>query len=149
MFAGVVVYFVHLPSLQQEHFYFMVKISAKPVTSNISMIVSFTFLITMLPCLFITFCAASKTRSPAEERYSSSEKSKSRDVIPSIFFFKLCFKLWCCDRIKPSAQRQFHFVSICRIFNFHAILHNAALQYLSLLNAVAVLLYQIIPHKKI
>ena len=45
----------------------IVRISANPVTSKISMIVSFTFMTFMLPCLFIRFCAPRRTRSPEAE----------------------------------------------------------------------------------
>ena len=46
----------------------IVRISAKPVTSKISEMISFTWRSVMEPCRLIVFCAASSTRSPAEER---------------------------------------------------------------------------------
>ena len=63
------------------------RISTKPVTSKISIIFSFTFLTTMFPCLFITFCAERRTRSPAEDMYSSFSMSIVRLVTPLIFCF--------------------------------------------------------------
>ncbi len=47
--------------------YSMVRMSTKPVTSKTSIMVSLTWVIFMLPCLFITFWVLSSTRSPAEE----------------------------------------------------------------------------------
>ena len=67
--------------------YSTVRISTNPVTSNTSKITSLTFRITILPCLFMTFCAASRTRSPAEEIYSSFAKSNISSVLSAM----LCF----------------------------------------------------------
>ena len=47
--------------------YSIVRISAKPVTSNTSLTTSLTFFTTMLPFWFMVFCAQRRTRSPAEE----------------------------------------------------------------------------------
>ena len=47
--------------------YSIVRMSEKPVTSKISMIVSLTWTTFISPCLFMIFWAESSTRSPAEE----------------------------------------------------------------------------------
>ena len=52
--------------------YSIVRMSEKPVTSKISFTSSDAFFTTMLPCLFITFWAESRTLRPAEEIYSNS-----------------------------------------------------------------------------
>ena len=48
----------------------IVRISEKPVTSKISLTAALTFLMHIDPCLFIIFCAARRTRRPADEMYS-------------------------------------------------------------------------------
>ena len=54
---------------EELHFlsYSMVRMSVNPVTSKISMMVSPTWVTVMPPFWPIFFCAASSTRSPAEE----------------------------------------------------------------------------------
>ena len=47
--------------------YSIVRMSEKPVTSKISIIVSLTWTTFISPCLFMVFWAESSTRSPAEE----------------------------------------------------------------------------------
>ena len=49
------------------NFHSMVKMSEKPVTSKISMMVWLTWTTFICPCLFMIFCPESRTRSPAEE----------------------------------------------------------------------------------
>ena len=63
--------------------YSMLRISTNPVTSNISITVSLAPVTVILPCLFIVFCAVSSTRSPADEIYARSLKSKVRASTPS------------------------------------------------------------------
>lgn len=66
-----------------EKLYSTVKISINPVTSKISMTVSFALITFILPCLFIIFCIARRTLNPADEIYSKFLKSKTRLVMPS------------------------------------------------------------------
>ena len=61
----------------------MVRMSEKPVISKTSIMSSQTFLITMVPFVFMTFCAERRTRRPAEEIYSRSLKSKTSSSTPS------------------------------------------------------------------
>ena len=55
---------IYLIDLEEDS---IVKISEKPVTSRISMMLSLTWMSFMLPWRFMVFCALSSTRSPAEE----------------------------------------------------------------------------------
>lgn len=50
-----------------EAVYSMFRMSAKPVTSKISMIISLAWITFMVPCLFMVFWADRSTRKPAEE----------------------------------------------------------------------------------
>ena len=106
-------------------FYSIVRISEKPVTSNTSFITSFTFFMIMLPCLFIIFWAARRTRSPAEDMYSSFPKSKTNSVTPSRDHFNSSSNVGGCDGIQSSLQYNFQFCSFQLLINCY----NTALHY--------------------
>ena len=64
--------------------YWKVGISVKPVISKTSMIASLTPVRIISPCLFMVFWADSRTRSPAEERYSMAVKSNTSFWMPAM-----------------------------------------------------------------